>query len=377
MTTRNKASFPTPRKLPSGRYQVRFTDREGKAHTAGTFRLMKEAKAALAELQARVQSGGWRDPKLSSITFEAFAEQYFELRSHKLSLITVQNYRSLLKCHLLPTFGSMRMGDISSIDVDLWHTGMATAKTPVVTRNAYFLLSGIMTLAIRHKLIVSNPCEVEDAGKEAAEKRPTFTVEDFMAVREECPTYLHAPLMLMLCAHLRLGELCALDRIDLDLKTGMVSITKQLLMAPGGLRMVKPKAGSLRTIKALPQGLEAVKTYLAEQPPKMPHAPLFIGVKGGRLPRNTLQTEWAAARVRAGLPSIHLHDIRHIGLTFAAQMGATPKELMRRAGHSTMAASIRYQHAEDDRDSTIAEKAGQELERRLAHGRGSLSSLSS
>ena len=35
--------------------------------------------------------------------------------------------------------------------------------------------------------------------------------------------------------------------------------------------------------------------------------------------------------------------------------GATTKELMRRAGHSSSAAALRYQHTTEDRDKAIAE----------------------
>jgi hypothetical protein len=38
----------------------------------------------------------------------------------------------------------------------------------------------------------------------------------------------------------------------------------------------------------------------------------------------------------------------------AAATGATTKELMHRAGHSTPAAALRYQHATADRDQAIA-----------------------
>ncbi len=59
-------------------------------------------------------------------------------------------------------------------------------------------------------------------------------------------------------------------------------------------------------------------------------------------------------RVDVGLPTAHFHDLRHAGLTLSAQSGATLAEVMRRAGHSSSAAAIRYQHAADRRDAEIA-----------------------
>lgn len=51
-----------------------------------------------------------------------------------------------------------------------------------------------------------------------------------------------------------------------------------------------------------------------------------------------------------------MHDVRHAGLTMAAQGGATTRELMARAGHSTPRAALIYQHAAEERNLTIAAK---------------------
>ena len=56
-----------------------------------------------------------------------------------------------------------------------------------------------------------------------------------------------------------------------------------------------------------------------------------------------------------GKPDMRVQDLRHIGATFAAQGGATTKELMARIGHTTPAMAMRYQIAAQDRDVKIAE----------------------
>jgi len=63
-------------------------------------------------------------------------------------------------------------------------------------------------------------------------------------------------------------------------------------------------------------------------------------------------------RASCDLPHARFHDLRHFALTMAATTGATTKEIMRRAGHSSPAAALRYQHATEDRDRAIAEALG-------------------
>jgi integrase len=52
---------------------------------------------------------------------------------------------------------------------------------------------------------------------------------------------------------------------------------------------------------------------------------------------------------------LHLHDLRHSGLTAAARTGATTKAIMQRAGHTAPRTAMRYQHAAAEDDRRIAE----------------------
>ena len=58
----------------------------------------------------------------------------------------------------------------------------------------------------------------------------------------------------------------------------------------------------------------------------------------------------------AGHPQFHVHDVRHAGLTLAAQAGATTRELMARAGHRTTAAAMTYQHVAEERNALVADR---------------------
>lgn len=62
--------------------------------------------------------------------------------------------------------------------------------------------------------------------------------------------------------------------------------------------------------------------------------------------------EESGAEGRVG--QFHPHDVRHAGLTMAAQNGATTRDLMARAGHRTARASLIYQHTAEERNVAIA-----------------------
>lgn len=90
----------------------------------------------------------------------------------------------------------------------------------------------------------------------------------------------------------------------------------------------------------------------------LPTAPLFTRASGERLRGWDVQRFWTRARAAVGLPGVHLHDLRHGGLTLAAQSGATLKEVMCRGGHRTSHAALIYQHAAADRDAEVAARMG-------------------
>ncbi|MGO9657869.1 MAG: tyrosine-type recombinase/integrase [Acidimicrobiales bacterium] len=75
----------------------------------------------------------------------------------------------------------------------------------------------------------------------------------------------------------------------------------------------------------------------------------------GPLIPQVLASAWSDARKAIGRPELHLHDLRHSGLTWSAAAGATVAELMRRGGHASPAAALRYKHASEDRDRALAD----------------------
>lgn len=85
-----------------------------------------------------------------------------------------------------------------------------------------------------------------------------------------------------------------------------------------------------------------------------PTAWVFTGDKGGPLREGVWQHEWTRARNAVGLPDLHFHDLRHVAATLAAETGAGVKEIMYRIGHSSPQAALRYQHASQRRDRSIA-----------------------
>jgi integrase len=177
------------------------------------------------------------------------------------------------------------------------------------------------------------------------------------------PAHLRGLIELAFWGHLHLGELLALRIGDVSVDGGTVTVHRQVVETDSGPVEGAPKAGSHRTVHLPPQGVDALTEHLGLRGPALPAARLFVRPDGSELRAHHVHAAWEIARQAVELPGVHLHDLRHAGLTLAAQSGATLAEVMQRAGHSSSRAAMIYQHAAERRDAEVAERLG-----RLAAG---------
>jgi len=168
------------------------------------------------------------------------------------------------------------------------------------------------------------------------------------------PDDMHTLVILTLWAHLRLGELLALRREDVDLARGTLHIHRQIVRLAAGPVETTTKTQKGRIVYLPTQALDELSRHLAATGPALGSARLFTHRSGRPLARQHVQQAWVTARADVGLPAVHFHDLRHAGLTLVAQHGASLKELMARAGHSTVRAAMIYQHAAEERDAELA-----------------------
>ena len=92
----------------------------------------------------------------------------------------------------------------------------------------------------------------------------------------------------------------------------------------------------------------------------------FVNMAGKPINRVVFRASvWQPALKRAGVaqPWPRVHDLRHTAVAFAIQVGAHPKEIQARAGHSSIQITMdRYGHLFPGQDEALAERLDQ-----LAH----------
>lgn len=371
-----KRYFGSVRKLPSKRFQARYTGPDGMTYTARTpsgkpltFDTKGDAEAWLALRQSEILRGAWlppAEPTAAPVTVRAYAEAW--LAGRDLEQTTRDHYRQVLDDHILPTFGDVAVVAVKPSAVREWHSQLARANgkvrdRPTARAHAYGLLRTIMNTAVADEVRGDNPCRVRGGGqvKRAVRIRPATLAELEALVKALPARYRLMALMAAWCA-LRFGELAELRRSDIDVKNHVVHVRRGVVRAKGQRVVKGPKSeAGKRPVNIPPHLMPLVRDHLRDHVVVGRNALVFpaAGDPTRHMAPSALYRVYYPAREAAGRPDLRFHDLRHTGATLAAATGATLAELMARLGHSTAGAAMRYQHAAQDRDRVIAEALSQ------------------
>lgn len=313
-------------------YRIYWTAPEGRRSKVLRHTSRTEASRVLNDILVDIRRGDYRDDRAGNVLFNDFLGDYLRVREHEVRAGVYRNWRTYHRKHLIPAFGSMRMRDITPRHIALWWAD--SADHPVNRKNIYRHLKTIFSLAIEWGVLETSPCRIKTLGKDV--QRPDWTVEDFDQVLEHVDPFYRAPLEVMFAAHLRLGELIALNGSDYR-SGGMLTVTKQV--TDMGMT-TETKTGQKKTVKLLQRGIDA----LTDRPRVVGSSPLFAGERSARMPRNSLRRAWNKAVEASGRDDFHLHDLRHISLSLVAEV-SHPKIVQERAGHASATSTLRYIHS--------------------------------
>jgi integrase len=363
---RDKRPFGNIRKLPSGRYQVRFTDPDGRYVTApATFAARIDAETWLGDRRREINNQLYNPnavTKPARVTFGDYAATWLANRhvaGRPIKARTRAHYTDILEAHLLPVFGSKPLAAITPKDVRDWHATTLTDR-PTMRSHAYSLLRTIFMSAVNDELVDANPCRIVGAGRtNRVVKIKPASVEDLAVLTAAMPDRLQLMVLLASWCALRFGETIELRRGDIDLAHEVIRIRRAAVRVGGQYQITTPKSeASIRDVAIPPHLVPIIEDHLAKHVGRGRDSllfPAFSDATGvSHLQPSTLMRHWYKARTQAGRDDLRWHDLRHTGAVLAAATGASLAELMGRLGHSSASAALRYQHQVQGRDREIA-----------------------
>ena len=351
--------FGSIRKLPSGRFQVRYRHLGRRVAAGTTFRTKADARAFLAGVETDLNRGSFVDPHAGAITFAEYASWWLEHRP--LRPRTRETYASQLK-HLLAAFGPARLSDIAPADVRSWHGRLSrTELHPNTVAKIYRMLRTILSTAVEDGLLPTNPVRVRGASREQQLDRPLLTWDDVASIALKIEPQFEALVWTAAASGLRFGELAGLEVRHLDTARAELRVTQALAWQKEvGAVLVPLKSDSAyRTVVVPDQIVDRIQEHINHhRPGATADDAIFVSVTGRPLVNRYFAPYWRRATGALELRHVRFHDLRHLAGTEAASAGGSMREVMARLGHSSSAASLRYLKAAEIRDRDIAQLIG-------------------
>ncbi len=293
----------------------------------------------LAEEHLRPLNQGKLLP-MATVTFADFIEKYFVPNALPvLKLSTRKRYRSTLNYHLLPAFGSRRLCDITTLDLQSYVLGKFDSGSGwEVCNHLRNLMSKAFACAKKWGHFAGdNPASgVELPEKVSVKERAALAPEQIQRLLAELTDPVRLMVLVGILAGLRVGEILGLRWQDVDFTNRAVRIRQAAYR--GTLGSPKTK-GSKRTLPMPPMLLTALQGHYNGSPQR--DGLVFPTRTGGpHSDSNLLNRFVKPAGRKIGAPWLSWHTMRRTHATLLSQSGASMKDAQAQLGHAHISTTM-------------------------------------
>ena len=347
----------------SGRYRVKYRDPIGRQRSR-TFTRKADADRFAVETEADLARGQWLDPAGAQLPVAEWAETFLSL-CRRLEYTSRATYERDLRRYVLPRFGDYRIGSLPAEEIENWlNDELDAGIAPSSVHRHYRTLRRMLQVAIDKQKIVANPCDRVTPPRVPKKEMVFLDWDQVIELSTAHKQRFQSLILFAVETGMRWSELVGLRRGRLDLRTGRVRVTEQLIRTEDREWIRKgPKTDAgFRSISLSSVLVEAMRDHVCEFANEGPDGLVFPSSRGTPLISSSFLTNhFGPARDAVGL-SCRFHDLRHTSVALAIAGGAHPKAIQTRMGHSSITVTLdRYGHLFPELDEAIARSFGDEL----------------
>jgi integrase len=314
-----------------------------------------EAVLLLGRVKGGVDPAGDRAADREAATLKDFQVRYMSEhaeRANKAS--TLKEKRRILKSHIIPNLGHIKVKDLTRNDIAGLHTKLKS--TPYEANRCLALISNMMAHAEAWDVRVDGGrlCRTIKKHPEAERERHLVASEacalgDALKAAGRAKTSPHALAIIRLLAFTgaRRGEIEGLKWSEVDLTRNVLCLDDSKAK-----RKTSKKVGK----KLIP--LAGPAALILAEVPRIDGTPYVFPAATGQGHYQGLGKVWRAVRKDAGLEDVRLHDLRHTFASVGASSGLSLPIIGKLLGHSNPASAHRYMHFLEDPIQRAGEQIG-------------------
>lgn len=307
------------------------------------FETVDEANSWLLTTEATIKAGVY-SPK--AVLEKTLGNVVVDWRASKVrpTARTMARYESSLKTHVLPKFGHRKVTSLTQPEIREWVRQMGErGSSPDAISRAAKVLKQVLRFAADEGYIVASPVKRLELPAVVTPEKRHLTVSELDMLAAAVGPYSTMVKFLGLTG-LRIGEALALDVADIDLKRGVVKVSKALTYDASYKAVIGPtKTKAKRDVHIPKVLLPELKTVVGHRNGK---EPLFLGPKGGRLTYGTFSRNFFRPAVKKlGLTDVTIHSLRHTCASLYIANNTNIVTVSRILGHSNVTVTLNtYSH---------------------------------
>lgn len=351
------SSFIRRKELPSGRirYYV-FIEWNGKEKSLGGFDRKRDAEARLRRAREELALGTF--DRIDE-TFAQFATRWLkEDIEPTVRLLTYKDYEAMLRNHLLPSLGPVKLHDIKPEHVRHCIVEMSEKGLAPRTCNKVLMVCKMMLgRAEELERIPKNPASKVRAFRQPQTEMEFLNVSELRRLLDAASPKAYPIIATAALSGVRQGELLALRWSDVDLEEGILYVRRSYRPETG---FTEPKSKAGRRAIRICEEL-CIILFLTKQEQAATNDNLLFPSKTGTPldHANLVVREFHPALARAGLRRIRWHDLRHTYAALMISLDTNMKVLQSWMGHSSIRVTMdSYGHLLPEAHDGIQAKLG-------------------
>ena len=333
------------------KWRQRWTDASGK-RCSRNFDSKREASAFYIRVRAEVQriKQGEAHPRPKNKTCEDLFTYWIDKRA--VTKRSGNHDVSIIRCHLRPHLGNVRLIDLSVAHIDDLKLAIAHLA-PKTVRNILTLLGSVLNVGVELNWLEKVPTlkkpSIDVASMEFSYLHNAVEIKRFLGAAKRVNERGYRLFKLAVFTGMRLGELAALKWSDIDFEQGVILVKHSFSDTTKS-----NKARVVPILKAIQDELMSWHQTAAS----LFVCPTKTGTmlsKSNRLNKDVLYQTLERAgfkkwRDRRGKEHryIRFHDLRHTFASFWMRNGGDIFRLQKILGHSSPQMTMRYAHLAPD-----------------------------